>query len=286
MRKKPYRITVIGQETLLGSDVLKVCSETESFEVQGFNSDDYDLDSWKDFQFRLPSNSTVINCLDYGDIEWAEEHSKPYFKRAVDTVRFIANACTFRDSRLFHFSSHHVFDGMKGKQYTERDVCHPISVYGQGCMAGEKTVRAEGGNTLIIRVQSLFGLNGPNYAKSVVDQLEGGATTIQAIGDLVTAPTYTKHVARAVSVLIKTDRAGLLNVASGGECSEYAFARAIVERVNPAAKVEMVSMDDLGYKASRPKYGVLSNYWFESWTGQAMPGWEDALDEFLTELGY
>ena len=59
-----------------------------------------------------------------------------------------------------------------------------------------------------------------------------------------------------------------------------------MERVNPAAKVEMVSMDDLGYKASRPKYGVLSNYWFESWTGQAMPGWEDALDEFLTELGY
>jgi dTDP-4-dehydrorhamnose reductase len=286
MRKKTYRITIIGKETLLGSDVFKVCSESEDYDVQGLDSDAFDLDNWKEFQLRLPSNSTVINCLDYGDVEWAEENAKAYFKRAIDTVRFIANACTFRESRLFHFSSHHVFDGLKGKHYTERDVCHPVSVYGKGCLAGEKTVRAEGGNTLILRVQSLFGLHGPNYAKLVVDQLNGGITTIRAIGDLVTAPTYTKHVAEAVSVLIKMDRSGLLNIASSGECSQYAFAKAIVKRVNPLARVEMVSMDDLGYKAHRPKYGVLSNYWLESWTGKGMPDWESALDEFLTELGH
>ena len=41
----------------------------------------------------------------------------------------------------------------------------------------------------------------------------------------------------------------------------------------------------MNYAAKRPKYGVLDNYWYSSWTGKEMPGWEEGLDQYLTEIG-
>jgi dTDP-4-dehydrorhamnose reductase len=284
-KNRRAKILVLGADTLLGKDVLEVCSAAEDFTVTSMNGDDVVIGNWRELQWALPNNSLFINCLYFGDIEEAEQNEKEFMKNIMETTRFLANACSFRDCSLFHFSSHHIFDGEKGKHYTERDLPHPISIYGNGMTMAEKNVRMEGGAPLIIRVQSLFGTGGDNFVNDVVEQLRNGAEEIHAVGDQVTAPTYTVHVAEALMHLIRAGKTGVVNVASSGECSEYGLAKAIVDRVKPGVPVVMSSSVEMGYKAKRPKYGVLDNYWYTSWTGKEMPGWEDGLDQYLTKLG-
>ena len=284
-KKRRSKVFVLGDNTMLGSAVLEACSAQKDFVVSSVEGDHMVLEDWKELQWQMPSNAAVINCLDYGSIEHAEQNEKAFMKNIMESTRFIASACVFRDCALYHFSSHHIFDGDKGKHYTERDLPHPINVYGNGMTMAEKNVRMEGGSPLIIRVQSLFGPNGTNFVSDVVTQLQNGAEEIQAVGDQVTAPTYSRHVAEALVHLIRSGKTGAVNVAASGECSEYGLAKAIVDRVKPGVPVSMTKSEDMGWTAKRPKYGVLDNYWYTSWTSQEMPGWEEGLDLYLSELG-
>lgn len=277
---------VLGDDTMLGSAVVEACNAEEGFKVTSMSSENLALDKWQEMNWAFPSNAAVVNCLDYGDIEYAEQNEAAFMKNVMESTRNIANACVFRDCALYHFSSHHIFDGDKGKHYTERDLPHPINVYGNGMTMGEKNVRMEGGSPLVIRVQSLFGPNGDNFVRGVVDQLNDGAEEIRAVGDQVTAPTYSRHVAQAFIHLLGTGKTGAVNVAASGECSEYGLAKAIVDRVKPGVPVTMTTSEDMGYTARRPKYGVLDNYWYTSWTGREIPGWEEGLEQYLTELGF
>ena len=285
-RKRKSKIFILGDDTLIGTDVLKVCEAQEDFQVGSLPSSSLALDDWREMQWTFPNDSAVVNCLEYGDIEFAEQNEKVFMKRIMESTRYIAHACAFRGCSLFHFSSHHIFDGDKGKHYSERDLPHPINVYGSGMTMAEKNVRMESGTPLIMLVQSLFGKGGVNFVDDVVNQLKEGATEIRAVGDQVTAPTYTLHVAEALLHLIRLDKTGVVNIASSGECSEYGLAKAIVDRVKPGTTVTMTTSADMGYTAKRPKYGVLDNYWYSSWTEKEMPGWEDGIEQYLTELGY
>lgn len=278
-------VAVVGAKGMLGSDLVEACAGA-GLEVVGVDLPELDITRFNDVRSRLPPADCVVNCAGYTNVDEAEKHRDQAFAVNADGALSVARVCARRAVRVLHVSTDYVFDGRKTRPYTESDYPNPLSVYGASKLAGEKAVRAEGGKYLVIRTQSLFGTRGPSFVKSVVKRLRESDEPLSVVTDQVSAPTYTRHLADAIVKLIKLDRDGIVHVAASGSCSWFAFARAIVARVKPGAAVREITSQDLSRPAPRPAYSVLDTSRYASWTGEALPPWEQGLEEYLAEEGY
>src|SRR5438445_7294574 len=69
---------------------------------------------------------------------------------------------------------------------------------------------------------------GGNFVETMLKKASEGAP-IRVVDDQVLTPTFTGHLAEAVSQLIRTEAYGLYHVSEEGQCSWYEFARKIFE---------------------------------------------------------
>jgi dTDP-4-dehydrorhamnose reductase len=276
------KVAVIGFKGMLGSDLVSSCQGAK-LDVQGLDLPEFDIRDFKMVIAKLPQVEWVVNCAAYTRVDDAESHREDAFAVNADGAHSVAHACARRHVKLLHISTDYLFDGRKSRPYTERDSPNPMGVYGASKLAGEKAVRAEGGQYLVVRTQSLFGVRGPNFVRSIARQLKEGTAPLRVVRDQVSSPTYTRHLADALVRLILLDKEGVVHVAASGSCSWFDFAKAIAARVRPGAEIVPISAGELARPAPRPDYSVLDTHLFQSWTGQAMPPWERGLDEYLAE---
>ena len=69
---------------------------------------------------------------------------------------------------LVHYSTDYVFDGTKATPYVEDDPPAPLNAYGRGKLAGERAVRAAGGDHLILRTSWVFATRGHNFLRTML----------------------------------------------------------------------------------------------------------------------
>jgi dTDP-4-dehydrorhamnose reductase len=276
------KVAVIGCKGMLGSDLMSVC-KAANFETLGLDLPECDIRDFKAFELQMPQVEWMVNCAAYTRVDEAETHREEAFAVNAEGAHVVARVCSRRHVRLLHISTDYIFDGRKSRPYSERDSPAPLSVYGASKLAGEKAVRAEGGQYLVVRTQSLFGVRGPNFVRGIVKQLQQGVTPLRVVRDQVSAPTYARHLAAALVDLMKRDQEGVVHVASSGECSWFDFAKAIAARIRPKAEIQPIEASELLRPAPRPAYSVLDSRLFQKWTGQTMPTWERGLDEYMAE---
>ncbi len=269
---------------MLGMDIVSACTDA-GFDVVSLDLPEFDITFHDDVREKIPPCDWVVNCAAYTDTDGAESHQKDAFAVNSTGVRHVAKMCFSRKEGFLHFSTDYVFDGRRSTPYTEQDQPAPMSVYGLSKLAGEKAIREEGGHYIIVRTQSLFGVNGRNFVKSIIGKLEG-SDPIHVVTDQVSSPTYTRHLAQATLKLLGVHERGPVHVAASGECSWYEFAQAIADRVKPGAKIEPTTSQDVNRPAPRPQYSVLRSIHYADWTGHTMPSWQQGLDEYLKEEGY
>lgn len=279
------KVTIIGFRGMLGLDLVTAC-EKEGYECSVFDLPEMDITSYESVAVQIPETDVVINCAAYTRVDDAEMHREEAFAVNAEGARNVARAAHRRQARLVHISTDYIFDGTKSKPYTERDTPCPLNLYGGSKLAGEKAVRAEGGRFLIVRTQSLYGTNGRNFVKSIVQKLKNNEEPLRVVSDQVSAPTYTVHLADAIIRLLKTKKNGIVHVAASHECSWFDFASAIVARVKPGVRIEPILASQLGLPAIRPMYSVLDKRRYTTWTKHVMPSWEEGLVEYLKAEGW
>jgi dTDP-4-dehydrorhamnose reductase len=204
-----------------------------------------------------------------------------------DGARNVALGCRETGTKLIHISTDYVFDGRKGEPYTENEVSHPINIYGQSKLEGEREIlRLQTSDsrlqTLIVRTSWLFGKNGRNFVDTIL-RLSGERDELRVVDDQVGSPTYTVDLSEAIERLIDRGATGIVHCSNSGECSWYLFAREILRlKGKGGLSIIPIKSDELKRPAPRPPYSVLSNERYYNLTGYRMRSWEESLGDYLT----
>ena len=151
------KVAIIGANGQLGSDLVKAFGE-EAIPLTHKDLDVTDFESLKLLKELKPD--VIINTAAYVRVDDAELYPERAFQVNAVGALNVARIANEINAINIYISTDYVFDGTKGKPYTEEDAPNPISVYGLSKYAGEIFTRNYSPKHYVIRVASLYGKAG------------------------------------------------------------------------------------------------------------------------------
>ncbi|MGO4924522.1 dTDP-4-dehydrorhamnose reductase [Ligilactobacillus ruminis] len=230
----------------------------------------------------------VVHCAAWTAVDMAEDDDKVELVRRVNAkgTENIALVCKKLDCKMVYISTDYVFDGQGTKPW-EPDCkdYKPLNVYGQTKLEGELAVSQNLDKYFIVRIAWVFGINGKNFIKTM---LNVGKThdTLKVVSDQIGTPTYTYDLARLLVDMIETDKYGYYHATNeGGYISWYDFACEIFKQAGYKTKVIPVTTEEYGLsKAARPFNSRLDKSKLKENGFELLPTWQDALSRYLKEI--
>lgn len=229
----------------------------------------------------------VIHCAAWTAVDLAEDDDKKEKVRAINaggTVN-IARVCKELDAKMMYISTDYVFNGQGTEPWLPdcKDYA-PLNVYGQTKLEGELAVCNTLEKYFIVRIAWVFGLNGRNFIKTMLN-IGKKYDTVRVVNDQIGTPTYTRDLARLLVDMITTDKYGYYHATNeGGYISWYDFACEIFHQVGYDTKVVPVTTAEYGLsKAARPFNSRLDKSKLVEAGYEPLPDWKDALARFLLE---
>ena len=187
---------------------------------------------------------------------------------------------------MVYISTDYVFDGQGTKPWDPdcKDY-KPLNVYGQTKLEGELAVSENLEKYFIVRIAWVFGLNGKNFIKTM---LNVGKThdTVRVVNDQIGTPTYTYDLSRLLVDMIETEKYGYYHATNeGGYISWYDFTKEIYRQAGLQTKVLPVTTAEYGLsKAARPFNSRLDKSKLVASGFKPLPTWQDALSRYLKEM--
>ena len=231
----------------------------------------------------------VIHCAAWTAVDAAEEAENVPRVRAInaDGTRNIAAACKSLDCRMMYISTDYVFDGQGTEPWKPDCTAYaPLNVYGQTKLEGELAVREALKKYFIVRIAWVFGRNGRNFIKTM---LNVGRTheSVRVVNDQIGTPTYTYDLARLLVDMIETEKYGCYHATNeGGYISWYDFCREIYRQAGLKTEVIPVTTAEYGLsRAARPFNSRLDKTKLVENGFTPLPDWRDALGHYLEQLG-
>ena len=230
----------------------------------------------------------VIHCAAWTNVDGAEDPdniSKVYAINAGGTQN-LAEACRELDCKMLYISTDYVFDG-HGTDPWEPD-CRdfaPLNEYGRSKLEGETAVAGLLEKYYIVRIAWVFGLNGKNFVKTMLN-LGKTHDTLRVVNDQIGTPTYTYDLARLLVDMIETEKYGYYHATNeGGYISWADFAVEIFKQAKMNTKVIPVTTAEYGLsKAARPLNSRLNKSKLTELDFALLPEWQDALKRYLGEI--
>ena len=227
----------------------------------------------------------VVHCAAWTAVDMAEDDDKVEKVRAVNAggTENIALVCKKLDCKMVYTSTDYVFDG-QGETPWDPDCkdYKPMNVYGQTKLEGELAVSRNLEKYFIVRIAWVFGINGKNFIKTM---LNVGKThdTVRVVKDQIGTPTYTYDLARLLIDMVETDKYGYYHVTNeGGYISWYDFTCEIYRQAGYDTKVIPVTTEEYGMsKAARPFNSRLDRSKLVKNGFTPLPTWQDALSRYL-----
>ena len=230
----------------------------------------------------------IIHCAAWTAVDAAEadENRKKVHAINVDGTRNIAEAAKSVDAKMIYISTDYVFDGQGEQPWQPDDRNYaPLNVYGQSKLDGEKAVSTILDRYFIVRIAWVFGINGKNFIKTM---LNVGRThdTVRVVNDQIGTPTYTYDLARLLVDMAETDKYGYYHATNeGGYISWYDFTKEIYRQAGMDTIVIPVTTKEYGISvAARPFNSRLDKSKLVQAGFVPLPDWRDALDRYLAEL--
>ena len=230
----------------------------------------------------------VIHCAAWTAVDLAEDEDKQEKVRAINVggTQNIANVCKKLNCKMVYISTDYVFNG-QGQEPWDPDCKDyaPLNVYGQTKLDGELAVSNTLEKFFIIRIAWVFGLNGNNFIKTMLN-VGKKYETLRVVNDQVGTPTYTLDLSRLLVDMIETEKYGYYHATNeGGYISWYEFAREIFRQAGYTNTVVPVTTAEYGLsKAARPFNSRLDKRKLVEAGFQPLPTWQDALARYLKEI--
>ena len=231
----------------------------------------------------------VVHCAAWTAVDLAEDEDKQAKVKAinVDGTQNIADACKEVDAKMVYISTDYVFDGQGTEPWQPNCKDYkPLNVYGQTKLGGELAVSNTLSKYFIVRIAWVFGKNGNNFIKTMLN-VGKKFDTLRVVNDQIGTPTYTFDLARLLVDMFETDKYGYYHATNeGGYISWYDFAREIFKQAGYTTKVNPVTTEEYGLsKAARPFNSRLDKSKLVENGFKPLPTWQDALARYLKEMG-
>lgn len=230
----------------------------------------------------------VVHCAAWTAVDLAEDEDKQEKVKAinVDGTQNIADACKEIDAKMVYISTDYVFDG-QGTEPWQPDCkdYKPLNVYGETKLGGELAVSNTLSKYFIVRIAWVFGKNGNNFIKTMLN-VGKKLDTLKVVNDQIGTPTYTYDLARLLVDMIETDKYGYYHATNeGGYISWYDFACEIFKQAGYTNTIIPVTTAEYGLsKAARPFNSRLDKSKLVENGFKPLPTWQDALVRYLKEM--
>jgi dTDP-4-dehydrorhamnose reductase len=285
------KVLVTGVKGQLGFDVVNELNK-RGHEAVGVDIAEMDITDGASVHRVLQEikPDAVVHCAAWTAVDLAEDEDKREKVHLVNAVgtENIAKECKALDCKMIYISTDYVFDGQGTKPWQPdcKDY-KPLNVYGQTKLEGELAVSSILEKYFIVRIAWVFGVNGKNFIKTM---LNVGKThdTVKVVNDQIGTPTYTYDLARLLVDMVESDKYGYYHATNeGGYISWYDFTCEIYKQAGYTTKVIPVSTAEYGLsKAARPFNSRLDKSKLVENGFEPLPTWQDALSRYLKEIEF
>lgn len=230
----------------------------------------------------------VIHCAAWTAVDAAEEENnkQKVYQINTDGTKFIAEACKKIDCKMIYISTDYVFNGEGTAPWLPDCKDYgPLNVYGDSKLQGELAVAELLKKYFIVRIAWVFGKNGNNFIKTMLN-VGKKFDTLRVVNDQIGTPTYTFDLARLLVDMVETEKYGYYHATNeGGYISWYDFACEIFKLAGYSTKVVPVTTADYGLsKAKRPFNSRLDKRKLVENGFEPLPDWRDALKRYLNSI--
>ncbi len=292
------RVFVTGVGGQLGHDVM---NELAFRDYEAFGSDVLDCSDFENY-IKLDITDAkavektlselkpdaVVHCAAWTAVDAAEDEEnkeKVYAINAYGTQN-IAKVCKKLDCKMIYISTDYVFNGQGEKPWDPdcKDYA-PLSVYGKTKLEGELAVSSILDKYFIVRIAWVFGTNGNNFIKTMLN-LAKKYDTVRVVCDQIGTPTYTLDLSHLLVDMLETEKYGYYHATNeGGYISWYDFTCEIFRQAGYDTKVLPVTTAEYGIsKAARPFNSRLDKSKLIRQGFEPLPTWQDALSRYLKEI--
>lgn len=283
------RVLVTGAKGQLGSDVVNELN-SRKYETIGVDIEEMDItDPESVNKIVVKANpDVVIHCAAWTAVDAAEDRDNISIVRSVNVegTKNIANVCKKLDCKMIYISTDYVFSG-RGTDPWKPDCRNyaPLNVYGQTKLEGELAVADALDKYFIVRIAWVFGVNGSNFIKTMLN-IGKKYDTVRVVNDQIGTPTYTYDLARLIADMAESENYGYYHATNeGGYISWYDFACEIFKQAGYNTNVVPVTTEEYGIsKAKRPFNSRLDKSKLLENGFEPLPTWQNALKRYLKEI--
>lgn len=230
----------------------------------------------------------ILHCAALANIAQCEANLKEAQRINVKGTKNILALANNTGAKLAYISTDSVFDGEKGN-YTEADIPHPKTVYGQTKLEGESHCLEANLGCLVARI-NVFGKNHStpalSFAESILDKLKKGEP-FQGFADAIFTPLYLPTLLETIMELVFKPAEGVFHTTGCEALSKYEFAKKIAQIFHcEEARIQKSSIRSISQKIAYPKNTSLDNSKTLKLLNKKFPSLDQMLTEFYAENSF
>lgn len=277
-------ILVTGAKGQLGSDVCEVL-EKKNVPHLPVDIDELDITKKDEVEKFFEQNEIdgVIHCAAYTAVDKAEDEREKCFLVNEAGSRNLSLSAAKKGAKILFVSTDYVFRGEGSVPFETDDPKGPLNVYGESKLAGEKAVLESNEKSFVVRTSWVFGEKNTNFIATML-RLSQNRDEVNVVCDQIGSPTYSRHLAKLLCEIIKTNRFGVYHATNEGFCSWSELAEKTFRIAEKKTVVNPVSSSQYITKAKRPLNSRLSKASLDEGGFERLPRWEEAVEEYLFNL--
>ena len=192
------KILVTGCRGQIGK-ALVISGAKYGFEMVGYSKENLNITSKQIISdvFSIEKPDLVINAAAYTQVDNAEKEIEKVFDVNEKGVLLLSQICSSLNIPFFHISTDYVFDGKLDKPYSETDNVNPINVYGRSKESGEKIIRKNISQHIILRTSWVFSSQKNNFVSTMM-RMAIENNQISVVADQFGSPTSADGIADAL----------------------------------------------------------------------------------------
>jgi dTDP-4-dehydrorhamnose reductase len=232
----------------------------------------------------------LVNGAAYTAVDLAEDQPDRAMAVNDTAVAILAAAAAQGRCRLLHLSTDFVFDGNSNRAYLPADATHPLSVYGESKLAGERHVLGGTKPGIVLRTAWVYAAAGRNFVLTML-RLMREREQVSVVCDQIGSPTWAGGIAAAIWGLIDVDApGGVYHWTDLGVASWYDFAVAIQDEalarglLTKVVPIHPIASHAYPTKARRPAFSVLDSSSTRALIKAPARHWRHNLRTMLDEL--